>query len=152
FHPQVAALGMAIFAVVILVLADQEEHQFWKYAGFSLVTLALAEVGFARVDAQAAAPWLHRTVALLAALTVATIGYSFGVARLLDRSGRWASAARQIGPVLGLIAMGVVVLAIAQEGLLFNQVTKRTPLAPFETAMVLASISGLMVAGIAFAV
>ncbi|HLW67906.1 MAG TPA: hypothetical protein VKS79_21495, partial [Gemmataceae bacterium] len=151
-QPQAAALGMAILAVVIMVLADREAHPWWKYAGFSMLTLALAEVGFARVDAAAAAPWLHRTVALLAAITVATVGYSFGVARLLDRSGRWASAARQMGPVLGLIAAAVVVLAIAQEGLHFDQITKKTPLAPFETAIVLASIAGLMVAGIAFAV
>jgi hypothetical protein len=151
-QPLVAALGMGIFAVVILVVADLEERQVWKYAGFSLAVVALAEVGFARVDPNSAAPWLHHTVALLAALTVATIGYSFGVARLLDRSSRWAGAARQMGPVLGLIAAGVVVLAIAQEGLHFDQVTKKTPLAPFETGIVLAAICGLMVAGIAFAV
>jgi hypothetical protein len=151
-QPQVAALGLAILATVILALADREAHPWWKYAGFSMLTLGLAEVGFARVNPEAAAPWLHHTVALLAALTVATVGYSFGVARLLDRAGRWANAARQTGPVLGLIAVGVVILAIAQEGLHFDQITKKTPLARFETAIVLASITGLMVAGIAFAV
>ncbi|MFL5339599.1 MAG: hypothetical protein ACJ8F7_05465, partial [Gemmataceae bacterium] len=94
--------------------------------------------------------WLHRAVALTLAFAVTTVGLSFGIGRL--KIGRWTDAAKQLGPVLGLIGSAVLVMVVVQESFLFDKATKRTPLSFGETAAVGAAMLGLMVAAISFAV
>jgi hypothetical protein len=128
----------------------------WKrhlsYATLALCVVLLTETGWALVDTGIRGEWLHRSVALLVALTAATIGCSFGLARILRSRQTWAGTARQIGPVLGLIAAGVIVLIIGQEALLFDKETRRTPLTLAEIALVTLAFTGLMFAAVAFAV
>ncbi len=70
----------------------------------------------------------------------------------LAARGRWAIAASEIAPQLGLIAAGVLVLSVVEQGFLFDVVTKRTPLLGAEVAVLTLATIALMAAAIAFAV
>jgi hypothetical protein len=119
-------LAVALIVPGVIMLANSATPRWTRdlsYAALSLGVLLAAELSWALVDPGTRAPWLHRTAGLLGALAITTIGYSFGLARILPREGRWGVSARQIGPVLGLIAVAVIVLIVFQDGLLFDKVT-----------------------------
>ncbi len=148
-------LAVALALAALVLLAEQVSDPRGRaltHAALGLGVLLAAEIGWAALDLTAPALALRRTVALVAALAFGTVGCCFGLARRLPAGGRWAEAARRAGPVFGLIGAVVLVAVVAQEGVLFDPVTKRTPLGPVAIALIAASLFGLITAAIAFAV
>jgi hypothetical protein len=150
---------MGPLAVVLLMLAGAMLAGFAvesKRRSLRMVTLLLGvvmlmEAGWAVFDPSANAIGLHRIVAVLIALAVATVMYGFGLPRLI-RENVWGLDARRLAPVLGLAASAVVAVVLLLEGLAFDAVSKHTPLGWLEILTVLAALAGLVTAGIAFAV
>ena len=125
------ALSLVLAATALLAMrTDGRRGQELVYATLSLAVLLVAELGWAVVDLSEPAVWLRCSVALVAALSLGTVGTSFGLARRLPAGGRWADAARQIGPVLGLIGAVALTAVVAQEGVLFDTVTKTSKKEP----------------------
>jgi hypothetical protein len=125
-------------------------HFLLRYAALSLIVLVLAECGWSFLDA-AAAPWMHRTVVLVAALALATVAYGVVLARRTEWP-TWAECGRRMGPVLGAAALGVLFVVLAQEFLLYDKDVRRTPMADWAVAVVAAALAGLMAAQVRFAV
>ncbi|HKI37414.1 MAG TPA: hypothetical protein VKA46_36505 [Gemmataceae bacterium] len=149
------AVALLTGAAVILAerrFALPKPQLLLRYVALSLGVVVLAECGWSFLDAQAA-PWMHRSVVLVAALALATIAYGLLLAR---RAGQvaWAECGRRLGPVLGAAALGVLFVVLAQEFLMYDPApdVRRTPMAAWAVAVVAAALVGLMAAQVYFAV
>jgi hypothetical protein len=147
------AVALLAGAAVILVGHAAPAAQLsLRYVALSFGVLILAECGWAFLDV-AVAPWMHRTVVVVAALAVATVGYGVVLGR---RTGwpTWAECGRRMGPVLGVLALGALAVVLAQEFLLYNPHpdVRKTPMAWWAVAVVAAALAGLMAAQVRFAV
>ena len=146
-----APLAIAVTALAAALFESEQERlrKLLASAGLSLAVAALAALGIALVPPDAAALWLHRSVALLTALSLATIGYAIAGRRL---GGRWGAAASELAPNLGLMAAGLTVINVIQQGFVFNPQTMRTPLHGAEVGLLVLATIGLMAAAILFVV
>jgi len=149
------ALALLVGAGVIASLNSSSPsamHFLPSYASLCLGVLFLAECGWSFVNA-APAPWMHRTVALVAALAFTTVAYGVGLARWAERPA-WAACGRRLGPILGALALAALVVVLGQEFLLYNPdpQVRRTPMAGWAVAVVAAALAGLMTAQVLFAV
>ena len=144
------AASLVVAAGVLLVNGSPGRGPRLVYATLALGILMAAELGWAALDLAGQALALRRTVAVVAALAGGTVVYSFGLGRI--NSVRWATAARRAGPVFGLFGAIAVIATVVEAGSLFNPVTKQTPLTTAPVALVAASLFGLIVAALAFAV
>src|SRR5262249_14542846 len=76
--------GLVLAAGVLLALrTDGRRGQELVYAALSLAVLLVAELGWAFLDLRGPALGLRRSVALVTALAIGTVGFSFGLARRL---------------------------------------------------------------------
>jgi hypothetical protein len=144
------AAGLTCAAGVLLVNRSAGRGSGLAYATFAVGALTVAEIGWALVNLHGPAVMLNRTAAVVAGLAFATIGCSFAIVRVT--STHWANAARRTGPVFGLLGAFSLIALVAQEGFLFDPVTKQTPLTAAPIALVAMSLAALIVAAILFAV
>ena len=148
-------LAIALLMATIVMLASRTVGDWSRgleHAAFGLAVLLLAEIGWAASDPSAAAPWLHGSVALLAALGFVAAMAAIALPRLLSAENRWAHVARRVGPILAALGVFALAAVLVQEVFFFEKVAGKTPLSPFETGLVAVAMLGLVAALLAFAV
>ncbi len=119
----------------------------FRAATLGLTVVALTEAGWAVLDPGVAAPWLHRTVILMATVGVMRYLYLLAAPRLPERFADWAAAARLCAGRLGFAGLILVLVVLVQEVALYDFSTKRTPLAgPGILAVALALVVLMVVA------
>jgi len=123
--PRIAALLSAVFAVACLHLAF--------------------------VGPDDVAPWLHRSVLLLAALTWMSVLYGLVLPRLLPVGDGWTWLARRLAPPLGLAACATLLLILVQEFFLYDPIARHTPLAFPGIIVVTVALVVLVAATLTFA-
>jgi hypothetical protein len=126
-----------------------------RSATLALGVLLAVETGWALLDPAGPAPWLHRSVLLMVSVAAMTVVYGIGLVRLLPSDSDWAKSSRRMGPVLGGLAMAVLVVVLVQELVSFNRHAvplPRTEMALPAVLIVVVALIGLTVAGISFAV
>ena len=116
-----------------------------------LGVLTCACLHIALVAPDSDAPWLHRTVLLMAAMTLTSAAYGFLLRRLLPADSSWVGAARRLATPLGVTACGVLFLVLAQEFFRYDLVTRRTPLAPVGVVIVSIALAVLIAGSLTFA-
>ncbi len=119
-----------------------------RYLTLILVLVPLVELGLALLDPAGPAPWLHRTVMLLAGLLVLGGVYGSSFAGSVDRDNPWAVCARRLAPVWVGTAGIVLALVLVQEFFLYDEVARRTPLAWPAVVLVAVLLAAAMVAAL----
>jgi hypothetical protein len=117
-----------------------------------LGVMIVTETGWAVLGPTAPALWLHRNVWLMVSLALMTLAYGTALGRLLPARDAWVEWGRRLGPVLGVLASLMLVVLLGQELRLYDQATRRTPMALPAVVVVLVGYVLLMVAAIRFAV
>jgi hypothetical protein len=123
-----------------------------RYATLALGVLLVAQAGWALLDLGSPALWLYRSILLMLALVLLTLVYGLVLPRLLPPFTLWAECCRRLGPVLGVLASCLLLVILIQEGLLFDSVTSRTPMALAAVLVVLLALVSMIAAAIQFAV
>jgi hypothetical protein len=118
----------------------------------ALGVVALTEGCWALLDPAGPAPWLHRSVLLTAALALMAVVYGVGLVRLFGPKSTWGAHCQRMGPLLGLLASGLVLIVLLQEGLLYNPATRSAPIALWAVVLIAAALLVLVAAGLVFAV
>src|SRR5207248_7693514 len=107
-------------------------------------------IGWAVPDRDAPALWLQRNGWAFVALVAAAAAGVELLPRLL-RTSPWANAARRVGGGLGVAAIAALVVVLLQQVLVFDPVSRKTPLGRPEVLAVLAGIAALIVLALRFA-
>lgn len=124
-----------------------------RYAALALGTLAVAELGWALVDApEHTTAWvvLHRTVLLMVSFATMTVVYGVFLVKRLPAI--WGDSARRAGPILGVAAVAVLATIIAQEAWLYTGDDLAPPMALPAVLIVSVALAGLILASLTFAV
>jgi hypothetical protein len=155
------ALGMLMLLAATILMVWQAEKGagwrfHWQYAALAAGLLLGSCCGWALLDPNpdfpaGKAPWLHRSVALLAAAAAMTLVSTVGLARLLPKTSDWIAAGRRTLPHFGGLTLVVLGLVLAQEACLFDR-SAGTPMASWAIAIVAAALAFLIVACVALAV
>src|SRR5262249_39791653 len=115
------------FAVILLLpagvlLADRAPTAL-PLATLVLGAVGATEVGWALIEPVGRQPswlWLHRNVHLMGTLALLTVLYGVGLPRRLSPSTLWAKAGRRLGPILGVVASGLVGVILVQEAVFYE--------------------------------
>jgi hypothetical protein len=89
----------------------------WQYAAMAAGVLFTTSLGWSRLDLPADGvepPWLAGSRNLMISSGMMTLLTSFGLARVLPRSGDWVTRARRAAPIFGGLA--IVTLAVVVAG------------------------------------
>ncbi len=92
----------------------------WQQAAMLLGLLVLSELGWALLDADISAPWLHRSVILMVAAVAVTLAAGLGLPRMLPPESDWLPVARRSTPALAGLALFLLAAVLVQEGALFK--------------------------------
>ena len=65
------------------------------------------------------APWLHRLVVTVAALSVAVVVYGFGLVKFLKRENEWTRAAQRLVPSLAVLGAVLIFAVLGMEVAMF---------------------------------
>jgi hypothetical protein len=93
-----------------------------------LAILACIWLHVAFISPDYVAPWLHRSVMAMAALTWMTALYGLVFPRLVAPDSDWGLLARRLARPCGFAACAVLLLILAQEFVLYIPELRRTPL------------------------
>jgi hypothetical protein len=121
----------------------------WQYAALAAGVLASSSIGFASLAADAAAPWLHRSVNVMVSAAMMTLLSGFALGRVLPETSDWIDRGRRAVPALGSLAMVMLVLILIQEGAAF---VDGAHVAFWAVAVVTIALAGLVVGCLGFAV
>ena len=139
----------------------------WQAAAFVVALLFMASIRFAGLDPQsemiAAAPWLHRSIALLLSAAMMCMLTSFGLPQVSRRlwtplfptnpanpKRTWSDAGRKILPCFAGLTLAVLAIVLVQEGWLFDPQSGVT-VSISETFVVAAVITAMLVLVLVFA-
>ena len=111
-------------AVVMAALASDSWRSWWQYASLAAGVLLLACVGWASLNLAAGtptgdAPWLHRSVILLAAAVPLLLLGGLGLGWMLPSESDWIAAGRRMTPILGVLTLLALLAVLVQERMLF---------------------------------
>jgi hypothetical protein len=138
------------------VLLAQETAGRWgadlRYVTLVLGSCACIEAGWAFLAPAAPGLWLYRSVLLLAALALMAGLYGVGLPRILPPPSAWGVCGRRLGPVLGMLAIVVLLGVLVQEAFLYEVAVRQTPMAGPAVAAVAAALVGLTALALTFAV
>jgi hypothetical protein len=154
--PERLAAPASVFCLVAMVafLAGRTSSPFperWLVPHHTTVILSvvfLTELGWALLDPTVPAPWLDRSVLLMVALAVVAAACSLGLARCQLRWPHWSESGGRCGPVLGVLALLVLLGVLAQEFLLYDRAARRAPMAVWAVVVMVVALTGLMVANL----
>jgi hypothetical protein len=152
----VAVAGLLAAAVLLAEGAAFGWGSALRYAALGSGALLLTEMGWALLGTAGPAPRLQRAVLLLAALAFAAWGHGAALTRLLAHRPDWVACARRAGPVLGGVAVLVLLFVLGQEALFYQpaqhgEAAGRTPLVAWAIALVIAGVLALIAAAVTFA-
>jgi hypothetical protein len=97
------------------------------------------------------APWLHRTVLLMAAVTWCSAAYGMLLPRILPAESGWGPLARRLATPLGGVACGLLFLTLIQEFALYDRQTHHTPLTLAGVIVVAVALLVLVAGALTFA-
>jgi hypothetical protein len=117
-----------------------------------LGVLAAACLHCAIVPPDYVAPWLHRSVLLMAAVTWMSALYGLLLPRLLPADSGWSALARRLATPLGVGACGLLLVVLAQEFASFNPDLWTTSLVWPGVVVVAVALAVLIVGALTFAV
>ena len=153
--------GLLIAVGTAIVMAWQTDGRWrhgWQCTSIVMGLLLNASIGFARLDPSLGtptgdAPWLHRSVSLMVAAVMMTLLSSLGIGQIVSKGNDWIAAGRRMTPVMGGLALLMLVAVLAQEMLLFDWATRTVgiPMTPFAIAVVMLALVGLMAMCLVFA-
>ena len=150
-----AAAGLLLTATLTAGLSSGNRRTGWQYAAFSIIALGLAQLTWAWFDqtwfaGEEASPWLHRNVVLMASAVATALLAGFTVKRILPAGSDWITAGRRMLPVLGAVALLLLLVVLVQEGLLYES-PDGVPMAIWAVLIVVAVLAGLVIAVLAMA-
>jgi hypothetical protein len=122
-----------------------------RYATLVAGVCACIEGGWALLDVTGPLSWLYRNLLFMVSLALMTVIYGVGLGKILPHPSAWAVCGRRMGPVLGSLAMLMLLVVLGHEALLYPQI-QSTPIDPVAVAAVVVALVGLITAGIYFAV
>jgi hypothetical protein len=148
------AVGLLFPAGGLLAsLAERRVSRAWsralRSATLALGVVMVAETSWGTLEAGPSV-WLHRSVWLMMELAVMTVIYGVVLARLLP-PGAWAETCRRSGPVLGVLASLMVLVVLMQEGVLYDPVAGRAPVATLAVLATAVALAILIGSALAFA-
>jgi hypothetical protein len=118
----------------------------------ALMTVAVITLSWALLDPTLPVPWLQRSVLAMGCLFALSVAYGTGPLRRLIADSDWVESAHRQAPVLvgltGLLLAGV----LAQEFAFYDPVARRTPLILPLVLLMVATLGGMIVASLLFAV
>jgi hypothetical protein len=134
----------------ILIETRPEAAGFDKPGLLRRVTLVLGfltvlELAQALLDPAVPVLWLHRSVLLLAVLAVFAAGYASDLAKTVNPQSAWATDARRLGAVLGVLGVATLAAVLLQEFLLYDPQIRRVPLAWPAAALTALLLCGCLV-------
>jgi hypothetical protein len=116
-----------------------------RYATLGAGVLALVEVGWALLDPDLPAPWLHRSVMLLVAVALAGFLCGTVLVRVLAAATAWQACVRRTAVALGGLTGVLLAVVMVQELLRYDPEARTTPLAwPAKLALAL-TLLGILV-------
>jgi hypothetical protein len=108
--------------------------------------VVLGLLAWAIPDPAGPVPWLTRHSGLFVALTAVAVTYLSVRPAVADAAGSdWSTDLRRVGSVLGVLAIGVLVMVLIQQIPLFDPATRKTPLGAIAIGSVLVAILALMI-------
>ncbi|MEE8450865.1 MAG: hypothetical protein V3R99_03090 [Thermoguttaceae bacterium] len=139
----VAGLLIAVgTAIVMAWQTDGRWRRGWQCTSIVMGLLLNSSLGFARLDPTLGAPWLNRSVSLMVAAVMMTLLSSLGIGRIVSKGNDWIAAGRRMTPVMGGLALMMLVAVLAQEMLYWVPIDG-TPMTPFAIAVVTLALAGL---------
>jgi hypothetical protein len=118
------AAGLLLPAAVLTAAGIQGRWRAgWQQATLGLALLLLSELGFVWLVPQGepAWVWLHRSVILMVAAVAMTLLAGLGLRRLLPETSDWVQSGRKATRLLAALALLMLAVVLAQEGLLFDR-------------------------------
>jgi hypothetical protein len=145
---------VVLLAAGVLMAASRSETAapVWRFTVLGLGVALIVETGWALLGPLGPAPWLHRSVILMATLALMTAAYGVGLPRLFPAASGYVGCGRRLGPILGALASALLLVVLVQEFTLYDPLTRHIPAAPWAVAAVIAGLLVLMAAALAFAV
>jgi hypothetical protein len=147
-----AVLALLAAGVLLADAAPPGWRGWLRVATLALGVLAVGEAGWAVPDPGGLAPWVQRNAWLVVGLALLTVVHGEALPRWLPPEGEWARAARRFGPLLGGLALLVLLVQLVQQLQAFNPATRHTPLSGPAVVAVLAVVALLTAAALRFAV
>jgi len=94
----------------------------WQQAALGLGLVVLTELGFVWLVPQGEPSWvwLHRSVILMVAAVVMTLLAGLGLRPLLPETSDWIHSGRKVTRLFAALALLMLAVVLAQEGLLFD--------------------------------
>jgi hypothetical protein len=143
--PLAATLLFAAAAMIVRI-SPVQWASLLRPVALLLAAATLSVFAWAITDPAGPVPWLTRHSGLFVALTAATVGCLSIRPALSDSSGSaWIADFRRVGSLLGIVALGVLVMVLIQQIPLFDPATRKTPLDSITIGAVIVAILALMV-------
>ena len=131
--------------------AGPRSQSFARNLTLILGVIACVWLHFALIPLDDAAPWLHRNVVLMAALTWMAAIYGFVLPRLLPLDNSWIAPARRMAGWLGMLACVVLALVLLHEFTLYDRELRTTPMAAPAVVLVAVAFAVLIAGALMFA-
>jgi len=144
----IAALALLPAGVLLTSRFTGRRAAAFRYATLVLGVVVIAELGWAILGRDVPVLWLHRTIMLMTGLAVMAAVYAIGLGKL---SETWGDAARRVGPVLMVLAAGLLLVVIAMEAFAYQADIRGAPVEPWAIAVVALGLVGLIATGIRYA-
>ena len=152
--------GALMLLGATIVMAWQTQRPWraaWQYAAMAAGVLFTGSLGWAGLDSTPGtptgdAPWLHRSVSLMVPAAMMTLLSGFGLGAVLPKGSDWIAAGRRMTPAFGGLAIVMLAIILAQEGLLFLADPARgAPMATWAIVIVAVALVLLVAACLSFA-
>ena len=138
-------------AVVMAGITDKAWRARWQYAALALTVILLSGIGWAMLPVGVPAPWLHRSLVLMAAAAATGLIAAFGLKQVLPGGSDWLPIAGRATPLLCGSAIALLAAVLVQECWWFQQ-PDGAPVLPPAIAAVIAALLALIAGCLAFAV
>ncbi len=87
-------LALLVAGILMPGRSDEKSRSRWQYVTLGLGMLLLATSGWAWMGGEIPAPWLHRSVILMASAVLLSLAGGLGLARLLPSGSDWIARGR----------------------------------------------------------
>jgi hypothetical protein len=146
-----AVLLVALSAGLLTTKAPAGLPRGLRLGSMLTAAIGVALAGWAAIDPDAPVVWLQRNGWAFVALAAAAVVGLEVLPRVRPASG-WATDGRWVGARLGLAALGLLAVVLAQQVPAFDPVSRRTPLPLPEVLAILAAVAVLISLALHFAV
>lgn len=120
-HRMIAAYAVGAEALALGFLARGVVRSPLQYTSLALGALFAVAFAWAWLPVEIAAPWLHRAVAAIVALSVVIVLYGLGLVKLLRSENEWTRAAQRLVPLLAVVAFALLLVVLGIEVVAFAE-------------------------------